>query len=166
MLPVQNKYGPWPASGEIDIMEHVGHSPGFVHGTIHTQSFNHVKRTEKSGVIKVETPFEQFHVYGVIWEPNQITWTLDGAPYFSVIREDGSNPMDWPFDHPFHLILNVAVGGTWGGQHGIDQEAFPATMVVDWVKVWQNQPKVAQTRSLLTRSGQCVTKKALTPSCP
>lgn len=126
----------WPNGGEIDILEHVGHQPGFVHGTIHTGAFNHVRHTEKQGTLQLPDACTAFHVYQALWTPEAVVFSIDDQPYFT-FRNDGSGDRShWPFDAPFHLILNLAVGGDWGGAEGVDDTAFPQAMQVDWVRVW------------------------------
>ncbi len=134
MLPVDLQA--WPGDGEIDIMEHVGHRPGVVHGTVHTGAYNHVAGTQRGAEIAIPDACDAFHVYQVRWTPEAMVFALDGEPYFTFPNE-GSGRDAWPFDRPFQLILNVAVGGDWGGAEGVDDAAFPQRMEVDWVRVWQ-----------------------------
>jgi beta-glucanase (GH16 family) len=126
----------WPACGEIDIMEHVGFDPGRIHANIHTTAYNHVKRTNKGNSIVVAQPDEAFHVYAISWTENSLHTFVDGQRYFTFEKEAGGDAV-WPFDKPQYLILNLAIGGGWGGQKGIDDEAFPAQFVVDYVRVYQ-----------------------------
>lgn len=135
MLPVDLEA--WPDDGEIDIMEHVGHRPGVVHGTVHTGRYNHVDGTQRGAEIMVADACEAFHVYQVRWTPDAVIFALDGQDYYSFSREPGGGRAAWPFDQPFHMILNVAVGGDWGGAEGIDDAALPQRMEIDWVRVWQ-----------------------------
>jgi len=137
MMPDESKYGPWPKSGEIDIMEHVGYNQNHVHGTVHTEAYNHRIETQKGADTLVETSASEFHTYTIDWDADEITWSIDGEQYFAFTRQDGDTYAEWPFDHPFHVILNLAVGGDWGGKEGIDDSAFPARYEIDWVKVWQ-----------------------------
>lgn len=137
MLPTDNVYGGWPASGEIDIMEHVGFDMGRVHGTIHTNSFNHMIGTDRGGSIHVDDVASQFHTYAIEWEPDTIRWFVDDQLYFEFPRLGHYGPNEWPFDQRFHLILNIAIGGNWGGQQGIDDSIFPQTMEVEYVRVYQ-----------------------------
>lgn len=136
MLPTDWEYGGWPNSGEIDIMEHVGHSQGIIHGTVHTGAYNHRKGTQKGGQItKADADFN-FHVYAIEWTENKIEFMVDGETYFE-FENDGADDSDtWPFDKRFHLILNVAVGGDWPGNPTVDTP-FPNEMVVDYVRVYQ-----------------------------
>ncbi len=137
MLASQNSFGStfWPDQGEIDIMEHVGYDPGVVHGTVHTKTFNHVKGTQKGAVISVPDFSEAFHVYQMDWTPEYIRMYVDGKFYFE-FNNTGKSWEEWPFSKPEHLILNLAVGGDWGGQKGVDASAFPVKMEVDWVRVY------------------------------
>lgn len=129
---------PWPACGEIDIMEYVGHEPGVIHGTVHTAKYNHVKKTQLGARLKVGPVGEKFRVYAVEWDPKKIDFFVDKEKYFTFPNE-GTGDEAWPFDKPFYLILNVAVGGAWGGAKGVDEGAFPARMLVDYVRVYERQ---------------------------
>ena len=136
MLPTDWSYGGWPNSGEIDIMEHVGFKMDSVFCSIHTQSFNHIIHTQKTKGIKITDPYNSFHVYAIEWDQQKIIFLLDSVPVFSY-GNTGNGHKEWPFDKRFHLLLNLAVGGNWGGQQGIDDTIFPATMAVDYVRVYQ-----------------------------
>ena len=119
MLPTHWKYGGWPASGEIDIMEHVGYDPGVIHGTIHTESYNHTIQTQKEGKITIADAQDQFHVYIINWTKDKIDFFVDEKMYHSVSRGGNDTFKEWPFDQRFHFILNIAVGGNWGDVQGI-----------------------------------------------
>lgn len=138
MLPTDWAYGGWPASGEIDIMENVGYDPYVIVGTAHTESYNHVKGTQKSGKITIPDCYTAFHNYILEWEPNEYRLYVDGKLFFTFTNEK-TGFMVWPFDKRFHLLLNVAVGGNWGGAKGIDDTIFPRSMVVDYVRVYQRK---------------------------
>jgi beta-glucanase (GH16 family) len=137
MLPEEAKgYGEgWPASGEIDIMEHVGHDPGVVHFSIHTSAFNHKIKTQKTSRVGVPDAMNAFHAYGVEWSPERLEFQLDGKTEFT-IDNPNATWREWPFDKPFYVILNVAVGGDWGGVKGVDENAMPYRMCVDWVRAY------------------------------
>lgn len=137
MLSTDWKYGGWPASGEIDIMEHVGFDPGVVHGTIHTESYNHIKGTQKEGKVTAADVSDAFHVYGIEWTKDKMTFFIDDNRYYSVTKSPTEDFKGWPFDQRFHLIMNVAVGGNWGGMKGIDESIWPQRMEVDYVRIYQ-----------------------------
>ncbi|MBO9613884.1 MAG: glycoside hydrolase family 16 protein [Dyadobacter sp.] len=138
MLASGNSYGNrgWPDNGEIDIMEHVGFDQDRLHGNIHTKAFNHAIKTNKGNNIVVKRLSEDFHVYTCEWTPEAVTILVDGNAYFTFKKEATYQWPEWPFDKPFHLILNVAVGGNWGGQKGVDDSIFPQKMEVDYVRVY------------------------------
>jgi beta-glucanase (GH16 family) len=138
MLPTDWEYGGWPASGEIDIMEHVGYDENGIHGSVHTQAYNHSIGTQKSSYLKIPTATSKFHTYAIEWFEDRIEFYIDDLFYFTFNNEN-SGWEKWPFDKRFHLILNVAVGGSWGGAQGIDLEAFPATMEIDYVRVYEKE---------------------------
>jgi beta-glucanase (GH16 family) len=128
----------WPANGEIDIMENIGREPSTVHGTIHGPGY--------SGVHGIGGPFslpagqrfcDDFHVYAVEWEPEAIRWYVDGAQYHSVMPSSLPAGAKWVYNHPFYLLLNLAVGGVWPGNPDATSE-FPQTMQVDYVRVYRH----------------------------
>ena len=136
MLPTDWAYGGWPDSGEIDIMEHVGCDVGVVHGSVHTGAYNHIKGTQASDSIS-PVDVAGWHTYALEWDEDTVTVSLDDSPYFTFANDGAGDSATWPFDQRFHLILNVAVGGDWGGYCGVDAGAFPQQMRVDWVRVYQ-----------------------------
>lgn len=136
MLPTEWDYGNWPRSGEIDIMEHVGYDHGTVHGTVHTENYNHIKGTQKGDSIQIDSVSDQFHNYAINWTPAKIEFIVDDKVYHT-FNNDGTGPGSWPFDKDFHVILNVAVGGNWGGKKGVDPEIWPQKMIVDYVKIYR-----------------------------
>jgi len=127
----------WPACGEIDIMEHVGYEKDSVFGTIHTETFNHMKGTQKSKGIYIRSPYDSFHVFSIEWTPVKIDFMMDGL-LFSHIKNEYLSSKEWPFDQPFFLILNLAIGGGWGGKKGVDDSIFPASMYIDYVRVFKS----------------------------
>lgn len=136
MLPTDWEYGGWPASGEIDIMENVGYDPDTIVGSAHTQSYNHVQGTEKNAKTYVPTSYTDFHTYALEWEEDAYRVYVDDNHYFT-FRNEGTGFAGWPFDKRFHLLLNLAVGGNWGGQKGIDDSLFPHHFQIDYVRVYQ-----------------------------
>ena len=128
----------WPRCGELDIMEHVGYDQGVVHGTAHTEAYNHVKGTQKEGKTNVDSVEDKFHLYAIEWTGTQINFSVDDNRYYTVDRSIlGGTEAEWPFDQPFFLILNLAVGGNWGGLKGVDESIWPQRMEVDYVRVYQ-----------------------------
>ena len=139
MLPTSSFYGGWPNSGEIDIMEHVGYDPNRIHGSIHTKSYNHKINTQRGGSRVVPTATTEFHVYAIQWLPDRIQFFIDDVLYYTYRLFLTCPTQDqWPFDIAFHLIMNVAVGGDWGGARGVDPDVFPQRMEVDYVRVYQS----------------------------
>lgn len=136
----------WPDCGEIDVMENIGKEPTTVHATVHGPGYS------GSGGIsgKLESSSGQrftddFHVFGMVWEPNSIQFFADGALYQRVTPADLPNGTKWVYDHPFFLLLNVAVGGSWPGNP--DQTSrFPQAMLVDWVRVSKLAEPAVRTR--------------------
>lgn len=131
-----DKATPWPDSGEIDIMEHVGHDPGKVHFSLHTKNGNFITHTETTAQKTVATACNEMHRYQLIWTPSLIIMGIDDERGFRFKRPTLKRA-DWPFDGPFHILLNLAIGGDWGGAKGIDPAALPARMEVDYVRVYQ-----------------------------
>lgn len=139
MLPADNAYGGWPASGEIDIMELVGHTPEIAYGTVHFgNSFQ--DRSYITGEISLpQGDFSQdFHLFSIEWEPDSIRWSMDDKVYHAVNKASLA-PYSWPFDKPFYILLNVAVGGNWPG-YPDETTILPQKMVIDYVKVYQKVP--------------------------
>lgn len=138
MMSNDGRYGHWPRSGEIDIMEHVGNELDKLYLCIHTEAYNHTKDNHYYNKIHVPGVSDDFNTYSLIWTEDSIEYELNGA---SVVRyekgEDGkdTSPKGWPFDHPFHLIINQAVGGMLGGP--VDETVYPQTFTVQDIKVYQ-----------------------------
>ncbi len=126
----------WPDCGEIDIMENVGFDPDTIHTNIHTKAYNHMIGTNKGNKIEVKAPYADFHVYAVEWFADSMNFFVDDQKYFSFQNEKTGNDV-WPFDKPHYLILNIAIGGGWGGQRGIDYSIFPQQMMVDYVRYYE-----------------------------
>lgn len=126
----------WPDDGEIDIMEHVGYNQGVIHASAHTRKYFHSIGTQKTATTLVPDCSESFHLYSLDWDAETITMLIDGKAYFS-FKNEHSGKEAWPFNQPFYLLLNIAVGGDWGGQKGVDEKVFPAKMEVDYVRVYQ-----------------------------
>ncbi|WP_205195757.1 family 16 glycosylhydrolase [Chitinophaga sp. Cy-1792] len=136
MLPTDWAYGGWPESGEIDIMEHVGYDPGQVHITAHTKAYYFKINTQKTSIKKVDSIYTAFHTYRLDWTPATLRGYIDDQFVFEM-KNEGQGYLVWPFDKRFHMLLNVAVGGDWGGKEGVDENIFPANMLVDYVRVYK-----------------------------
>ena len=128
----------WPDDGEIDIMEHVGFDQGVIHGTIHCKKYNGGIGTQKGATTNVPDCSDQFHLYTVEWNGSSITISVDSTSYFTFPNEQTGYDA-WPFDNKMFLILNIAVGGNWGGQQGVDDTIWPQKMEIDYVRVWQKK---------------------------
>ncbi|MCC6233204.1 MAG: glycoside hydrolase family 16 protein [Verrucomicrobiales bacterium] len=129
----------WPSCGEIDIMEFVGFDPGVVHANIHTKAYNHVQNTGKGSSTKIADASDAFHVYALEWTSSHLHFEVDGHRYFTYANE-GTGTDTWPFDRDHYLILNLAIGGAWGGRKGIEESAFPQRFEIDYVRVYQKEP--------------------------
>ena len=143
LLPALKTYGDgdWPDNGEIDIMEHVGFDPDIIHTSIHTRAYHHSINTHKTGKIHLQNARTGFNVYAVEWTPEEIRAYVNEQHYFTFRNERLTDPAadykQWPFDKPFYLILNISVGGTWGGARGVDESIWPQRMEIDYVRVYR-----------------------------
>ena len=147
MLPTDMAYGDWPASGEIDIMEHVGYDPDVIVQSIHTK--NRHGGNPISDRVTVPGVREEFHTYGVEWLPDRVIFSIDGEQTYVYAKPqtaEGERASDaWPFDQRMYLLINLAFGGTWGGNMGIDEKCLPARLEVDYVRVYQSPEIMALT---------------------
>ena len=124
----------WPGSGEIDIMEFIGREPDHIYATVHAPGYSGGKGVGSSLVVSPETLKDDFHVYAIEWQENEIHWLFDDREYFKVTAADV--PDQWIFDHPFFILLNLAVGGRWPG-YPDDTTVLPQFLYVDYVRVYQ-----------------------------
>ena len=129
----------WP-KGEIDILEQVGSQPNVLHATLHTELFNHQRGTARGASMQLPTSCSAFHRYQMSWTPQAITIGVDDHAYMQVRNDQPGGAGAWPFDKPFYLILNLAIGGSWAAAKGIDDAAFPQDFDVDYVRVWNAAP--------------------------
>lgn len=129
----------WPQTGEIDIMEFVGREPEQVFGTLHGPGYSGGQSYGK--VYELGQPVsDKFHVFAVEWQPDKIEWFIDGISYFTATPDDPfMQGKQWVFNHPFFILLNVAIGGNFGGPVGPDT-TFPQSMLVDYVRLYQTKP--------------------------
>ena len=140
MLPTLDRPLNWPLDGEIDIMENVGYDSCKILGTIHTKAYNHTINTQKSDSIVISTAHQDFHTYSLNWTDSILEWYVDSNLYNSIKRKSVDREEQWPFDKPFHLIINQAVGGDWGGRMGVDTSSFPQSLIIDRVKLYNKKP--------------------------
>ncbi len=124
----------WPECGEIDIMEHVGYDPGKIHANIHTAAYNHVMGTNKGNTIDAGDPSAGFHLYALEWDEERMDFFYDDSLYFTYLNDGEGNPDTWPFGEPHYLIINLAYGGSWGGNRGVDTTALPLEFLIDYVR--------------------------------
>lgn len=139
MLPTDWAYGDWPASGEIDIMEHVGYDQDVIVQTIHNNKFH--ASNAKNHSVYTDGVSDEFHVYTMEWLPDKIIMSVDGnVQYVYDPNKLTSNPtVDyWPFDKRMHLLINLAFGGDWGGAMGVDDSYLPVKFDIDYVRVYQS----------------------------
>jgi beta-glucanase (GH16 family) len=132
----------WPLCGEIDIMEHVGWHPGFIHVSLHSKLYNHILSTQVTHFEQLKDVFGTFHKYALELSADSMIFYIDDKLFYATAKgEDGrvSTNEGWPFDKPYYLILNLAIGGNWGGE--IDDSIFPAEMQVDYVRIYQKTGK-------------------------
>ncbi len=139
MLPPTIHETGWPACGEIDIMENVGHDPRKIHFSVHTEAYNHTQGNQVTSIVEAESPWTQFHVYALEWSPDRMAFFMDGISTLTFLNE-GTGRDAWPFDQPFFLKLNLAIGGMWGSVQGVDDAAFPQRFVVDYMRVYREMP--------------------------
>lgn len=128
----------WPRCGEIDIMENVGFDPETLHFSVHTSGYNHTNGKHRTHVFTVPNAWADFHDYAIEWFPDRIDFFFDGEKRWTVVN-DGSGEASWPFDRPHFLIINLAIGGTWGGKEGVDEAIFPARYEIEHVRVYRRK---------------------------
>jgi len=133
----------WPYCGEIDILETVGYEiddetgNGEAHASVHCGAYYFKLGNHHTGTLKVEDMVNEYHIYAVDWTPEGIVATVDGKEYFSY--NDTSTDLAWPFKDPQNIILNLAMGGGWGGSQGMDEEMTSQQFIVDYVRVYEKQ---------------------------
>lgn len=150
LLPADNAYGPWPASGEIDILEARGDRPTQIVGTIHFGVPGAAEQASATATLPNDSTFADFHVYALEWKPGEMRWYVDGECYATQRKwwssgiptahgppsADDLNPRLAPFDKPFYLIMNLAIGGNFAGNPDADTR-FPQEMLIDYVRVYE-----------------------------
>ena len=136
MMPDDQSKG-WPACGEIDIMEEVGVDANITSSSIHCEAYNHVKNTQKTASRKTAGAENEYHVYALEWTADYIKTYVDGILLLEFPNDKSGRESTWPFNKKFYLTLNLAWGGDWGGYAGVDENALPCTMKVDYVRVYK-----------------------------
>jgi beta-glucanase (GH16 family) len=138
LLPTEEKFGSWPMSGEIDIMENIGREPSRVHGTLHYGKAWPENQYQGLSIDKLDNKYvaDMYHEFAVDWSPDKISWSMDGGHYLELTNQTIS---PWPFTEKFHFILNIAIGGTWPGSPD-ETTSFPQQMQVDYVRVYDKSP--------------------------
>lgn len=139
LMPEKSIYGGWPKSGEIDVMEYVwgdGKNHNLTFSTVHTEDIDTNGNRIESGHGYSSSLDTDFHLYSLLWTEKKIDILFDNKIIFT-FRNCDNTPVKWPFNEEFYLIMNIAVGGAWGGMWGVDENAFPACMEIDYVRYYQ-----------------------------
>jgi beta-glucanase (GH16 family) len=138
MMPTDGEYGGWPKSGEIDIMEYVGMNPSNLYFTAHFEGTNGTGHQSSGTYTVANQPYNRYIIYTLIWSPTKLEWYADGIKYHTYTKAS-DDPKVWPFNKMFYFILNLAYGGSWGAQQGIDDTKLPHKFYIDYVRVYQLQ---------------------------
>ncbi len=140
MLPVDirgKNRQPWPKCGEIDIMEHVTSMMNTIHVSLHTEKYNHVLRTQRTHFEKFPNFTDDFHEFAMDWTKDYIEFFIDGKSFYHYDRyQEGYDASEagWPFDKPYYLIINIAIGGNWGGEVGVNE--YPCEFPIEYVRYY------------------------------
>lgn len=128
---------PWPGCGEIDVMEYRGQEPSVIHGSLHGPGYSGGNARTRSYTLPGGARFDAgFHVFAVEWSPNQVRYLVDNVPYQVFTPASLPSGTSWVFDHPFFILVNLAVGGNFVGSPDA-ATVFPQTLLVDYVRVYQ-----------------------------
>ena len=128
----------WPQCGEIDVMEQVGYDPDVIHCSLHSGEVNWMRKEQRTFVVTAKGATTKFHNYGLDWTPEHLDFYIDGKRVGGFKKPVNASVGNWPFDAPFYMILNLAIGGSWGGTKGIDPAIFPCKYEIEYVRVYQN----------------------------
>lgn len=139
MLGWHNEKAWWPETGEIDLMEHVGVQPDLLFFTIHTLDNNQAKKNPIQASLPVPALYDDYHLYRLDWTAKNVTLFFDNKPVLTYAKTS-DKMASWPFSNPMYLLMNVAVGGNWGGMKGIDDTIFPQRLLVDYVRIYKAKP--------------------------
>lgn len=154
----------WPNSGEIDIMEYVGYDFGNVVGSVHSKSNNFIFDNQLTKITNIPDAETSFHVYAVEWFADRIDFFVDDMKYFTIIN-NGTGWTTYPFDHDFHIIFNLAVGGVWGGKEGVDASIWPKKLEVDYVRVYKDTCRSTKIPAKIEAEDYCKMKGVETEAC-
>lgn len=138
MMPTDSEYGGWPKSGEMDIMEYVGMNANNLYYTAHFEGTNGSGHQSSGTQTTYNQPYTKFITFTFVWSPTKLEWYADGVKKYTYNKPAGDYRV-WPFDKMFYMILNLAYGGTWGAQQGIDDTKLPHKFYIDYVRVYQLQ---------------------------
>ncbi len=138
MMPTYSEYGGWPKSGEMDIMEYVGMNPNNLYYTAHFEGTNGTGHQSSGIQTTFSQPYDKFIIFTFIWSPTKLEWYADGVKKITYNKPAVDQRL-WPFNKMFYLILNMAYGGSWGAQKGIDDSKLPHKFLIDYVRVYQLQ---------------------------
>lgn len=127
----------WPACGEIDFLEHVGKEENDYHFSLHSKNYNHMIGNNVHIIKHIDGLTDDFHIYKMIWNKDGFEFYIDDIFITKVLKEDKKGYESWPFDEPFYLIVNLALGGWWGGE--IDDSMLPQTFLIDYIKVYEDK---------------------------
>ena len=131
----------WPLCGEIDIMEHIGREPRRVYGTVHGPGYSGSSGIGHFTTFPENSLYDEFHTFAIEWEPDEIRWFVDDEQFFQLTADQVNN--EWVFDHPFFILINMAVGGYWPG-YPDESTVFPQFLTVDYVRVYQSAESGAE----------------------
>lgn len=138
MMPTDDVYGGWPKSGEIDIMEYVGMDPDNLYYNIHFQGTSGKGHESTGNKTDYKQPYNKFVKFTLVWTPAKMEWFEDDKLVHTYLKKS-DDPKEWPFNKRFYLMLNLAYGGAWGGQRGVDDTKLPHQFMVDYVRIYQLQ---------------------------
>ena len=141
MMSAKQNYGEkyWPDNGEMDFLEEVGHEPNQIHASTHTKAHNFKTFTQKTAIRDIPTAETEYHTYAIEWFPDHIDFFIDDQKIMTDAEGEASSTdwTKWPFNKDFKIILNLAVGGFWARENGIDDSKFPAELDVAYVRVYR-----------------------------
>jgi len=132
---------PWPLSGEIDIMEHVGKEPRRIYGTVHGPGYSGSGGIGHFTTLPEKSLQQEFHTFAIEWDPGEIRWFVDDEEFFKLTSDQVNN--EWVYDHPFFILINLAVGGYWPG-YPDESTVFPQFLTVDYVRVYQRTEPITE----------------------